>query len=79
MNVEFLKLLKDEVEVWKGKFEKKQEKLVLEAISIILENPDLISIFNKKAVLLYLREITRLIHKTNCNKYGKISFQIQCF
>jgi hypothetical protein len=71
---EFLNLLKAEIEVWKIKYEKRQEKLVLEFISILFENPDIISIFNKKAILLYGREITGLTTKqlvVNMNKFRR--------
>lgn len=74
MNVEFYELLKEEIKKWRGKFEKKQEKLVIESIILILENPDLVTLYNKKAVYLYLREITGLNTKqivTNLAKFKK--------
>lgn len=39
---------------------KPNEKKVLQAVMILLENPDKIEIFNKKAIYLYIREITGL-------------------
>lgn len=39
---------------------KLNEKKVLQAVLILLENPDKIEIFNKKAIYLYIREITGL-------------------
>lgn len=39
---------------------KTNEKKVLQAVMILLENPDKIEIFNKKAIYLYIREITGL-------------------
>lgn len=39
---------------------KQNEKKVLQAVMILLENPDNIDIFNKKAIYLYIREITGL-------------------
>ena len=59
IRTEYFELLREEVKRWRGKFDKKQEKIVLESIILMLENPDLITIFNKKAIYLYLREITR--------------------
>lgn len=74
INAEFYELLKEEVKKWRNKFEKKQEKLVVESIILILESPDLVSIYNKKAIYLYLREITGLNTKqivTNLGKFKK--------
>ena len=39
---------------------KPNEKKVLQAVMILLENPDKIEIFNKKAIYLYIRDITGL-------------------
>ncbi|MHB8407900.1 MAG: hypothetical protein ACYDHY_07440 [Acidiferrobacterales bacterium] len=50
----------DEMESWKDRLTKKTERQVLDAVIFIMRNPDLVSIYNKKAVYLYLREITGL-------------------
>jgi hypothetical protein len=74
IDAEFYELLKEEVRKWRFKFEKKQEKLVIESVILLLSNPDLISIYNKKAIYLYLREITGLNTKqivTNLSKFKK--------
>lgn len=74
IDAEFYELLKEEVKKWRLKFEKKQEKLVIESVILLLSNPDLISIYNKKAIYLYLREITGLNTKqivTNLVKFKK--------
>jgi len=71
---EFLELLKEEVEKWRDKFNKSQEQKILEAIILLLNNPDLVSIYNKKAVYLYLREISGMNTKqvvTNLMKFKK--------
>jgi len=71
---QFFILLKEDMKKWRLKFDKKQEKLVLESIILILENPDLISLHSKKAVYLYLREISTLNTKqlvTNVQKFKK--------
>jgi hypothetical protein len=71
---QFFVMLRDEIKKWRFKFDKKQEKLVLESIILILENPDLISLHSKKAVYLYLREISGLSTKqivTNIQKFKK--------
>ena len=67
---EFYELLKEEVKKWRFKFDKKQEKLVIESVILLLNNPDLISIYNKKAIYLYLREITRIKYQTDCNQFN---------
>lgn len=59
VNEEYLDLLKDEVKRWRSKFCKKQERAVLESIIMLLDNPDMIEICNKKGIYLYLREICR--------------------
>jgi hypothetical protein len=74
LNTEFSLLLKEEVKKWRSKFDKKQEKLVLEAIILLIDNPEIISLYNKKGIYLYLREITGLNTKqvvTNFNKIRK--------
>lgn len=71
---EFFDLLRLEVKKWRDKFDKDQEKTVLEAVILLLENPDLIPIYNKKGIYLYIREITGLNTKqvvTNLTKLKK--------
>jgi DNA-directed RNA polymerase specialized sigma subunit len=51
------------MESWKDRLDKKKEVQVLEAIIFIMQNTDLIPIYSKKAVYLYLREITGLSTK----------------
>jgi hypothetical protein len=48
------------MESWRDQLTKKTEKQVLEAVIFIMKNPDLVSIYNKKAIYLYLRELTGL-------------------
>jgi hypothetical protein len=45
---------------WRDKLTKKSEKQVLESVIFLMRNPDLVTIYNKKAVYLYLRELTGL-------------------
>ena len=50
---------------------KPNERRIVEAIKILMEDPDSIEIFNKKAIYLYIREITGLNTKqivTNLQK-----------
>jgi hypothetical protein len=57
-DVEFWNYLREEMSGWDNNLLKENEKKVLKAILILLENIDDIEIFNKKAFYLYLREIT---------------------
>jgi hypothetical protein len=45
---------------WRDQLKKKNEKQVLEAIIFIMKNSEMVTIYNKKAVYLYLRELTGL-------------------
>lgn len=48
------------MESWRDDLKKKNERQVLEAIIFLLKNSEMVSIYNKKAVYLYLRELTGL-------------------
>jgi hypothetical protein len=71
-NDEFWGHLWDEIEEWKNLDLKVNERKVLEAITILLKDPDSIEIFNKKAIYLYVREITDLNTKQVVNNLNKI-------
>lgn len=71
-NQEFWNHLWTEIEVWKKLDLKANERKVLEAIIILLKDPDAIEIFNKKAIYLYVREITDLNTKQVVNNLNKI-------
>lgn len=55
---EMMANLKDEMASWKVDFQKESEKKVYEAVLILFESAEEIEIFNKKAIYLYLRELT---------------------
>ena len=57
---EFLQLLKKEIESWDTVTMRPNEKKVYEAIKTLIANAEKLEIFNKKAIYLYLREITGL-------------------
>ena len=60
-----------EVKSWEHVEMKANERRIVEAIKILMEDPDNIEIFNKKAIYLYIREITGLNTKqivTNLTK-----------
>ena len=68
---EFWKKLWNEIESWDVDFEKEGERKVYEAVKVILSSVDEIEIFNKKAIYLYLRELTGMNTKqvvTHLNK-----------
>ena len=60
-----------EIERWDTQKLKENERKVLEAIKILLSDPDAIEIFNKKAIYLYIREITHLNTKQVLNSLNK--------
>ena len=64
----------EEMETWEVDFTKPQEKKVYEAVLVLFDSADEIEIFNKKAIYLYLREITGMNTKqvvTQLNKMRK--------
>ena len=69
---EFWNHLWEQIEFWSQENLRANERKVLEAIKILLENSDDIEIFNKKAVYLYLREITGLNTKQVVNNLNKM-------
>ena len=71
---EFWKHMWEEMELWNNEDLKENERKTLEAIKILLSDPDSIEIFNKKAIYLYIREITGLNTKqvvSNLNRMRK--------
>lgn len=54
--LEFYKCLDE----WRPRFAKKTERKVLEAVIFLMKNPELVPIYNKKAIYMYLREMTGL-------------------
>jgi len=76
---EFFKFLWQEIESWDVPNLKPNEKKVLEAIRILLSNSDNIEIFNKKAIYLYMREITGLNTKQIVNNLNKMRIKYRTF
>tara|TARA_R110000824_G_scaffold93073_2_gene225361 strand:+ start:18007 stop:18612 length:606 start_codon:yes stop_codon:yes gene_type:complete len=76
---EFWHTLNTHIDTWKDEANKPNEKRVAEAIKIILSEPDAIEIFNKKAIYLYLREITGLNTKQIVNSLNKIRTKYKTF
>jgi len=57
---QYWEFLLTEVESWQSMYLKENEQKVLDAILVLMSNLEQIEIFNKKAVYLYMREITGL-------------------
>ena len=79
MEREFWNLLWKEMESWDVESMRGNERKVYEAIKILLSNPDDIEIFNKKAIYLYLREITGLNTKQVVNNLNKMRKRYRTF
>ena len=58
---------------------RENEKKVLMAVRILLDSADTIEIFNKKAIYLYLREITGLNTKQVVNNLNKLRKRYRIF
>jgi len=76
---EFWMLLGGEIDKWSQIKLKEKEKKVLDAIRILLDSVEEIEIFNKKAIYLYMREITGLNTKQIVNNLNKIRSKYKQF
>lgn len=77
--MEFWLCLLKQVDKWDHPSLKVNEKLVLDAVRVLLHNIDDIEIFNKKAVYLYLRELTGLNTKQVVNNLNKLREKYRLF
>jgi len=68
---EFMENLWGEIKKWEKTSLKENERKVLEAIKILFTDAETIEIFNKKAIYLYIREITDLYTKQVLNNLNK--------
>ena len=71
-NKEFWIHLFKEIDSWEKLKLKDNEKKVLEAIRILFNSIDEVEIFNKKAIYLYMREITGLNTKQIVNNLNRM-------
>jgi len=78
-NEEFFSLLGNEIDSWEHENMKDSEKKVLDAVRILFDSVDDIEIFNKKAIYLYLREITGLNTKQVVNNLNKMRLKYKVF
>ena len=77
--LEFWTSLHGEIDTWDSFMLKENEKKVLMAVRILLDSADTIEIFNKKAIYLYLREITGLNTKQVVNNLNKLRKRYRVF
>lgn len=77
--MEFWNCLLTQVDAWDTGSLKYNEKSVLEAVKVLLHNIEDIEIFNKKAVYLYLRELTGLNTKQVVNNLNKLREKYRVF
>ena len=78
-DIEFWESLNSEIGTWDSFMLKENEKKVLMAVRILLDSADHIEIFNKKAIYLYLREITGLNTKQVVNNLNKLRKRYKVF
>lgn len=76
---EFMQHFWMEIEKWDSQNLKDNERKVLNAIKILFNEVDSIEIFNKKAIYLYLREITNLNTKQVLNNLNKFRTEYSSF
>jgi len=76
---EFWLSFNNEIETWDSFMLKENERKVLMAVRILLDSADQIEIFNKKAIYLYLREITKLNTKQVVNNLNKLRKRYRVF
>jgi len=76
---EFLEFLRKEINSWEHEDMKPNEEKVLNAIRMLFDEADNIEIFNKKAIYLYMREITGLNTKQVVNSLNKMRIKYRVF
>ena len=69
----------DEIDSWSTDDMKESEKKVFEAVKILLSSVEEIEIFNKKAIYLYLRELTGMNTKQVVSQLNKIRKKYRLF
>lgn len=76
---EFWQALYQEMDTWDSTTLKQNERKVYEAIKILMKDPDGIEIFNKKAIYLYIRELTGLTTKQIVVSLKKFRYKYNYF
>ena len=78
-DAEFWMFLMKEIESWKDLKLRENERKVLDAIQTLFNNIDDIDIFNKKAIYLYMREITGLNTKQIVSNLNRLREKYRTF
>ena len=76
---EFVASLKGEILSWEHAELKENEEKVLAAIKILFESAEDIEIFNKKAIYMYIREITGLSTKQIVSNLNRMKVKYRVF
>ena len=76
---EFVESLKLEIFSWEQVELKENEEKVLNAIKILFESANDIEIFNKKAIYMYIREITGLSTKQIVSNLNRMKVKYRVF
>jgi len=76
---EFWNALDDEINLWQNKKMKDNEEKVYNAIIILFKDTENIEIFNKKAIYLYIRELTGLNTKQIVSNLKKFKIKYDDF
>lgn len=76
---EFWVSLFKSMDKWRALLKKPQEIQVLDAIVFLLQNPHLVSIYNRKAVFLYIKEMTGLTTKQVNHNVNQMKELYQAF
>jgi hypothetical protein len=79
IRAERIKALRLEMSSWKVDFSKEKEKKVYDAVMVLFDSVDEIDIFNKKAIYLYLRELTGLNTKQIVTQLNKMKTRYKDF
>jgi hypothetical protein len=72
MRKEMMKNLREEMRRWEVDFQKEKEKKVYDAVMMLFDSAEDIEIFNKKAIYLYLRELTGMNTKQIVSQLNKM-------
>ncbi len=79
MRKELMTNLRSEMESWRPDFQKESEKKVYDAVMVLFESAEDIEIFNKKAIYLYLRELTGMNTKQIVVQLNKMRARYRTF
>lgn len=76
---EMMENLKEEMSSWQPDFSKEAEKKVYDAVMMLFDSADEIEIFSKKAIYLYLRELTGMNTKQIVSQLNKMRTRYRTF